>query len=142
MNQLILIENNGQELSHTNFWDHQMAARGFLFLSWNAGSARLLVPDNQKLMIDEIRSAKYAIISVGRLNGKSGPVALEILFEDNSDSPFSVQINYEQCDRILPKSAHRSEFLMSIWTRDGEALQMPGKYRVVDKLPYLKEWKV
>jgi hypothetical protein len=42
---LLSICNSGQDISDTNFWDSEIASRGFTFLSWNAGAARLMVPD-------------------------------------------------------------------------------------------------
>lgn len=137
MNNLITISNNGPELLETNYWDLDHAKKGFLYLSWNAGAARLLVPDSMISQIDEMRTGKYVIVSRGKFQGRE---ALELLFEDNSDSPYCVHLVTEQTDRLLPDTDQGSGFIVSVWTRSGKQLQLPGKYRVVDTLPHMQPW--
>jgi len=137
---MITIVNNGQLILDSNYWDSQMAKRGLLYLSWNAGAARLLVPDAMKTAIKEMKTAKYVIISKGKLAKSGGKEALELLFEDMSDSPYVINISIDQADRMLPKSEHGSEFALSVWTRMGMHFTINGKYRVVDRVPCLKEW--
>lgn len=99
MDNQIQILNEGQVVKHTNYWDHSLALAGYFYLSWNAGAARLLVPDIQKTMLREIRKAKEVIISRGPLQGRDG---LELLFEDNSNAPYAIHIVSEMSDRMLP----------------------------------------
>lgn len=140
VSQFLTINNKGQAIANTNYWDSDHAQAGNLFLSWNAGAARLLVPDNQKHIIREMRSAKYVVISRGSWADQGGRDALELLFEDNSDSHFSIQLVSEQCDRLLPESNQGGGFFVTIWTRGGEKLRLPGKYRTVEHIPCLQEW--
>jgi hypothetical protein len=44
-NELITITNNGPEIEKTNYFDTNCAKEGKLYLSWNAGAARLLIPE-------------------------------------------------------------------------------------------------
>lgn len=37
-----IIENDGRAISRTNYWDSAHAAKGYTFLSWNAGAGRVM----------------------------------------------------------------------------------------------------
>lgn len=134
------IENRGQALVSTNYWDSEDAQHGYCFLSWNAGAARLLVPDALKPQLPAMRSAASVIISRGPLVDDDHRDCLELLFEDHSDSPFVIHLSTEQSDRVLPASEHGSRFTVAIWTRGGCKARLPGGYRQVDALPCLKSW--
>jgi hypothetical protein len=139
MNQ-ITIANAGQRILSTNYWDSEQARAGYFFLSWNAGAGRLLVPDSQKPTIREMRSAKYIIVSRGSWTEKNGREAIELLFEDESDSPYCVHLVAEQCDRLIPDYQQGGGFDIIVLTRGGEKLRLPGKYRHVNSIPYLQPW--
>lgn len=102
----------------------------------------MLLPDSQKAMLHDMRSAQYVIVSRGPWADQDNREAIELLFEDNSDSPFCVHLVSEQCDRLIPETDQGSGFVVTAWTRGGEKLRLPGKYRVVDRLPCLYPWAV
>lgn len=133
----IIIGNNHQEISSTNYFDSEPAKEGLFFLSWNAGAARLLIPDSQYSSLDEFKTAKYVIISRGKHFGRD---TVELLFEDFTDSPFVIYIVAEQCDRMLPQDESGCDTILTAWTRAGKQFSLPAKYRVVDTLPDLSEW--
>jgi hypothetical protein len=136
MSTMLQIFNRGQEIASTNYWDSDYAQEGFFFLSWNAGAARLLVPDLMLPAIAEMRTASHGVISRGpRAHPKGSPDAYEILFEDGSDAPYVLQLGLEQTDRLLPKSESGRESPLLIWTRTGEQLRMPAKYKAVARIP-------
>lgn len=137
---LIVIANRGQAIASTNYWDSEYAQAGLCFLSWNAGAARLLLPRSLNEAIREMRTAKYVIISRGPSSEHGGRDALELLFEDKSDSPYCIQLAAEQVDRMLPASEQGSGFVFTVWTKGGEKLRLNGKYRTVDSLPCLSPW--
>ena len=139
MSALITIGNNGQAIAKTNYWDMPNAKKGCFYLSWNASAARLLVPEFQKAAIAEMKTAKEIIISRGIWH-PHGRAALELLFEDYTNSPFSIHIVTEQCDRLIPETDQGSGFVVAIWTKEGKQFECPGKYRTVDKLPCLAAW--
>ncbi len=139
MNDLLHISNEDQKVVKTNFWDTQKAKEGYFYLSWNAGAARLLIPDNQQVVIKEMKTAKEVIISRGILQGED---ALELLFEDNTDCPFSIHITTSLTDRLLPETDQGEGFEVVLWTRSGIEGSFKGKYRVVDSLPCLNPWVV
>jgi hypothetical protein len=134
---MIKIVNDGKALKCTNYWDTEHAKKGYFYLSWNAGAARLLVPKSQENQIKEMKAALYVVISRGKFQGRD---ALELMFEDNTDAPYSIHLVTEQCDRLLPEADQGSGFTVDIWTRDGLKASFDGKYRVVNTLPCLNAW--
>ena len=140
LSEMLVIQNKGQAIASTNYWDSPQAKEGFFFLSWNAGAARLLVPDSQKAQIREMRSARYVIISRGPCNMEDGGEGLELLFEDHSDSPYCIQMMAEQSDRLIQEQDQGGDLCLSVWTRGGMKCRFPAKYRRVQSIPCLEPW--
>jgi hypothetical protein len=138
---MLTINNNGQAITSTNFWESETAKAGYCFLSWNAGAARLLLPDALLPAVREMKSAQYVIISKGPWHEQGGRDALEVLFEDGSNSPYCVHLTMEQTDRSLPEDNQGGGLVVTVWTRSGEELRLPGKYRTVRSIPCLDPWK-
>lgn len=137
------IVNDGQRIIETNYWDSEHAQAGLCFLSWNAGAARVLLPDLMlPAALKEMRTAKYVIVSRGPWVDQGGRDALEVLFEDGSDDPYCLHLVAEQSDRMLPEDNQGGGFVVTVWTRRGEQLRLDGKYRVVGKIPCLDPWSV
>jgi hypothetical protein len=59
------IINQGQSIQSTTYWDTDHARAGYFYLSWNAGTARLLVPDIQKPLLREMQGTREVIVSRG-----------------------------------------------------------------------------
>lgn len=137
---MIEIRNKCQAIELTNYWDTEMAANGYLYLSWNAGAGRVLIPDSQKAMLRELKGARAVIVSRGPWIDHGMRDAIELLWEDGSDAPFCVHLVTEQCDRLIPDYQQGGGFAISAWTRGGMKGRWPGKYRVVNCVPYLKPW--
>lgn len=140
---MIKIINDGQRIIETNYWDSEHAQAGFCFLSWNAGAARVLLPDSMlPAALNEMRTAKCAIVSRGPWTDQGGRDSLEVLFEDGSDSPYCLHLVAEQTDRMLPEDNQGGGFVVTVWTRHGEQLRLDGKYRAVGEIPCLDPWIV
>jgi hypothetical protein len=137
MSNSLIIENRGQEIVNTNYWDSKHAR--YCYLSWNAGAARLLLPE-AGVNLDDMLGAPHVIISRGPWQGHGQRAALEILFDDASDSPYAIHLAMERSDRRLPSSEHGRSFMFTVWTRAGKQLELPGKYRVVAAIPCLDPW--
>ncbi|WP_178113382.1 hypothetical protein [Pseudomonas yangonensis] len=45
---MITIANDDPPITHTNYWQSEYFRSGYALLSWNAGVARLLLPDSMK----------------------------------------------------------------------------------------------
>lgn len=137
---MLTIENQGQAIKATNYWDSEHARRGLLYLSWNAGAGRVLIPDAAKAMLRELKGASEVIVSRGPWADQGGLEAIELLWEDGSDSPFSVHLVAEQCDRLIPDYEQGGGFVVTVWTRGGIKGRWPGRYRVVESIPCLQPW--
>jgi hypothetical protein len=137
---MIEIKNAGQRIVDTNYWITEQAISGYCFLSWNAGAGRLLVPNSQKTLLREMKNAKYIIVSRGPWTDQGGRDAIELLWEDNSDSPFAIHLVSEQCDRLIPETDQGGGFVITVWTQGGLKGRWPGKYRTVPSLPDLSPW--
>ena len=138
---MLIIHNDGAVITGTNYWDSELAKEGLFYLSWNAGVGRLLVPNARRCDLREMSSAAYVIVSRGPWHERGGRDALELLFEDGSDSPYVIHLSVEQTDRMLP-DGNQSRFVITVWQRDGNELQLPGRYRVVNTIPCLDPWSV
>jgi len=138
---LLEIRNRGQAILSTNYWDSDHAKAGYFYLSWNAGAGRLLVPDSQKATLRKMKGAREVIVSRGPWLDQGGREALELLWEDGSDSPFCIRLVAEQTDRLIPDTDQGGGFVVTAWTRGGLKGRWPGRYGVVTEIPCLQPWQ-
>ena len=132
----------GPEIAGTDYWDSNLANLGMFFLSWNAGTARLLVPDCQIHQIKKMNTGKYVVISYGPWKKYGQDYnSFELMFEDHSESPFSTILGSAQTDQMPTEPENRTGFSVTVWSRTGVQLKLPGLFRVVDELPCLNAWK-
>lgn len=135
------IINKGPLIASTNFWDSPMARQGIFYLSWNAGAGRLMVPDSMIAILEEIQPAKHVIVSHGPWPEASGQPGLEILFEDESESPFCIHLSVrQQTDRVPKDQGAATPFDVVAWTRSGPVATWSARYREVKTIPWLKPW--
>ena len=143
MSGFIMIKNNGAEVTSTNYYDTEHAEHGYFYLSINAGVFRLLVPDSQIGEIEEWRTAREVIVSRGPWPYEGKVDAIEVLFDDDTDTPYALQLSTEQMER-MPFDADRDRggqpprWKFTAWTRAGKALELPCRYRLVKRIPCLK----
>lgn len=138
---MLMIRNQGQALLATNYWDSPSAQSGHVYLTWNAGAGRLLVPDSAQDLLAETQNASEVIVSRGSWTAMGGREALELLWEDGSDYPFALHLVKEQTDRLLPDTQQGGGLVIAIWTRAGLFASWPGRYRRVAALPCLQAWE-
>jgi hypothetical protein len=136
------IENEGPEISATNYFESEYARRGSFYLTLNAGAFRLLVPPVHESAVAEFRTAREVIVSRGPWPAEGRKDALEILFDDHTDNPFSLHFGAEQVDRFPTAEDATGEWVFSAWVRGKagptRAYQTKCYYRIVPSLPYLK----
>jgi len=137
---LLTIANRGQAIASTNYFDSRLAKAGYFFLSWNAGAGRLLVPDTQKPQLRDMKTAEYVVVSFGPWIEAGAIPAVEVLFEDHTDRPYSLILSPGQYDRTLSESDVGSGFHVAVWTRGGEKQRLPGRLRKVQQVPCLEPW--
>ena len=134
------IVNDGPLIASTTYWRTPHAAKGFFYLSWNAGAARLLVPAPQAAAIPDMKAAEYVILTRGPWPQAQNRMSWELLFEDHSDNPFAIHLVPEMSDRAIPPSDIGRHVAFSAWTEKGCAIEMPGRVRSAKALPYLRPW--
>ena len=137
----ITTKNDGATMVESNYWDIRAAQQGLFYLSINAGAFRLLAPDNQISFIQEILTGQYAVISHGfhRMQNKT---MHEIMFEDNSETPFALWLSENQVERCfsIDDAASRERELIIYRRGCVEVVRMPVYFRTADVLPCLKRW--
>ncbi len=141
MNQkLITIGNDGPIITSTNYWETDYNKQGVLFFSVNAGAFRLLVPDGSVVDTAEMLTAKTVVVSTGP--GMNRHCVLEILFDDNSDSPYALLFGTEQTDRIPDSKDNNKQFRFIVYTRDlVPVMDTTCWYRSVSKIPCMRPFK-
>jgi hypothetical protein len=148
----ILIVNddtNGQLIRRTNYWETSLAQAGRFFFSVNAGCIRMLLPERQggttypgstreELDDSVLHSTKHVIVSRGKFAGQD---AYEILFEDETNTPYTVHTSVGQWDRLIPASDSGRIVPFRIYRRGCIlAREFEGRFRYVESLPCLKPW--
>lgn len=133
--QMISVGNEGADITSTNYFESKHASLGLFYVSWNASTARILVPDSHRSEIPEMRTGRVCVISRGKLKGVD---VLEFMFDDGSDAPYALYIDSRNVDRMVKDDD--KPFKVTAWTREGRAAEWDGKYRVVKTLPCLAPW--
>ena len=62
---MIQIVNSGQDIDYTDYFDSEIAKKGYLMASINAGCLRVLLPDTMSYTLNEIKTADYVVVSRG-----------------------------------------------------------------------------
>ncbi len=136
---MLTIANDGPLIAHTNYWQSEYFHSGYALLSWNAGVARLLLPDALKPGLRDMKTAKHVIISHGPMLQAGGRYGLEILFDDFSDQPYALSMGTEQALQV-PADAVRENFRLTVWTRGGLKQSHQAMFRRVAQLPCMAPW--
>lgn len=144
---MLCVENHGPLITSSNYWDLPEARLGKVLISTNAGAIRLLLPVQVEGYVEDMRAAEGCAVSRGPWAQVGGRDATEILFDDTSTDPFTLQITVAAWDG-LPDPARDvgRELILSCWTRPRRgkphlALQRPCYYRLVSRIPYLRPWR-
>lgn len=126
---LITIGNKGQDINETSYWETDQAKKGIFFASINAGAIRLLVPQKQMSVIEDIKTGETVIISKGIMSGQE---TLEVIFEDHSNSPFVIYMGFNQID-LVPQDG--DAWIFSAWTENGKVYEANCLVQTVASLP-------
>lgn len=139
-NNFITIGNDGPLIKETNYWETMYSNRGVLFFSTNAGAFRLLLPESLISDIKEMEVAKEIVVSSGP--GLSRDTAFEILFDDNSESPYCLHFGIEQIDR-LPVPSDSGKKCRFIIYGPGLSLKLDTYcwYRRVSHIPCMRPFQ-
>lgn len=134
----IKIENNGPEIVATNYWDTEIG-RNYYAVTANAGCLRVLVPKNKEHLIKDMVACEYAVVST-LASPSLGKLSLEILFEDQSDSPFSLQLTAGAVLGFFPKADPKPiERTLTLWVSGLRKVATIRAFtRTAPRIPYLK----
>ena len=141
---IITVTNHGPLILATSYWDSEVEAAGKLWCSCNAGAIRVLVPRSRRSIIPECRTAEYAVLSRGPWPEMRQPDAVEIMWEDGSDSPFALYLAPESFDLLPAEPPPDREWIVSLWDdRKGEphkALERRCYWRRVPGIPWMRPY--
>ena len=110
----------------------------------NAGTFRLLIPRGNESILDELAPTREVILSRGPWPKTGRNDAFELLFEDDTNTPYFIHLTPNCFDRIPPDSDTAQEWKLAVWIlgEDGpqKAQEWVCRYRKVKQIPCLKEW--
>lgn len=119
--KIIIIKNDGKEIKSTNYFDSELNKHGKYYVSLNAGAFRLLIPDQYVNEIkQELRLAKKIVITRKALQIGGGLQGFEILLDDESDDPYTLQFSENSFDRLPEKTDENKYFAFSAWIRENK----------------------
>jgi hypothetical protein len=141
---MIIVENHGQLITATNYWELDLEREGKLYVSVNAGAIRVLVPRSHRQMIEEFRGAECAILSRGPWPQMGLPEAVEVLWEDHSKNPFALHLSPSSFDLLPAEPPQGREWIISVWDnkkgKPHKAVERRCYWRRVPYIPWLKSW--
>lgn len=142
---VICTENHGPLIVSSSFWGSEYDRGGKLYCSCNAGCVRVLVPSVHRSMIEECRGSQYVILSRGPWPEMRLPDAVELLFEDGTESPFALHLSPESFDLLPAEPEPGKEWTLAIYdckkNKPHKAVERRCFWRRVEKIPWLKPWE-
>jgi hypothetical protein len=142
---VIEIRNQGPLIIATNYWSSPFAAKGLVWCSVNAGAIRVLLPPSAYPTLGDMRAARECILSRGPWPEQGLPDAVELLWDDGSESPFALHLTARSFDLLPAQPEPGREWLLSVWTNeDGmphKAFERICHWRRSVRLPDLRPWE-
>jgi hypothetical protein len=142
---ILEIHNHGPLILATNYWESEYAAAGKFYCSINAGAIRLLVPQSQRLAIENMRAAPQVVLSRGPWPERGLVEAVELLFDDGTDNPYALYLSPESFDLLPAEPESGREWVLSAWTKKKnvphKAVERLCRWRRVPRLPWLEPWQ-
>jgi hypothetical protein len=128
-------------MTDTTYWETDACEEGSYHLAFNMDTYSLLIPGNKDEWLSEIVEADSVVITRGSYKGLKD--SFEIMFEDNTETPFMIIISDEQFTRLSPLkegwNGHLYIFVGSLYNCKLDFDKV--YYRVADTLPYCKPVK-
>lgn len=138
------IDNAGPLIVATDYWTTEYARAGYFYLSLNAGAVRLLVPPAEERTLPDFESALGVALS--RTTSLAIRPVCSLLFDDETESPYALQLSPEQLDRLPPVAELPRAVRMLVYVRGADggprlAIERPGRVRVATRIPDLRPWQ-
>ena len=138
----IATTNHGSLIVSSTYWGSDAETAGKIWVSCNAGTIRVLMPRTARAAIEDMRAAKYVICSRGPWPEQKLDSAVELLFEDDSDSPFVLHLSPESFDALPAEPPPDRAWLLAVWDlkkgKPHRAVERPCFWRRVPEIPWLK----
>jgi hypothetical protein len=147
MSDPLIVKNDGPLIVQSNFWELPKCAMGKLVVSRNAGAFRILLPPVHEPALPDMAAAKLVILSRGPWRQAGLSDGVEILFDDDTSSPFALHLEIGTFDRLPIDTEEVGKLrTLTVWTqpRRGvphKALERPARWRRVPHIPWLEPWK-
>ena len=107
--------NAGPEVIASTYWTSALARAGKIYASVNAGAIRILLPDSfADELPREIAAASLAVISVGPWPARGLATAIEIMWEDGTESPYALHLSPESFD-LVPAAPDSGGWTVTTW---------------------------
>jgi hypothetical protein len=123
---MIEIGNRGQELISTNYWQSEMASAGKVFCSCNAGAVRVLLPQAQAHVANDLRAARHVVLSRGPMEAGAaaelgipeaiGREMIELMWDAGTHGPFCLHLVLEAFDHVPAAPPIGNEWVCIVYT--------------------------
>ncbi len=142
----IAVINDGPDIKSSNYWENELAANGIIFCSVNGGAIRVCLPPDLYRWVPDIQTATEVVLSRGPWPAMGQAEAVEILYDDGSDSPYVMFLGRSSFAEGLPaKPPPGRKWNLSVWVKeDGlirKVLDSACYWRTVPSIPCLKAWR-
>jgi hypothetical protein len=138
----IVTTNDGPLIISSTYWGSDYDQAGKVFASVNAGTIRILLPRTMHQLALECQGAEYAILSRGPWWEKRLDDAIEIVWEDHSDSPYALHLSPSSFDQMPVEPPAGRQWRIAVWElvagQPRRACEHPCHYRRVPHLPWLQ----
>lgn len=128
MTKSIEIKNDGSTLVGSNFWELSNAPQ--FIVNINAGCFRVLLRDKADPCIAEMKTAKRAVLTRGRMPIIQQDDAIEICFDDGSQQPFTLFTTLNAFN-FLPSDddSGRSDLVLAVYVEPcRKLLELPATW--------------
>jgi hypothetical protein len=134
----------------TNFWETDWNRKHYLYLTLGKKNIfHLLIPTSLEYLIDEMETGKYVVLTTGKTDGEKAMLIgtnvpdnvemVELMFEDNTESPFCSHISIPQCTYRIGADFNHKKTVLKIYT-ENEEMELDLYIRSGEEyaLPYMK----
>ena len=128
-----------RRIPSTNFFETEQAKAGKFFVSVNADTLRLFIPDAHAAIIKKIESAEYVILSLGHWPAEEHAEGVELLWEDHTDAPFALHLPASSFDMLPAEPEPGRHWYITVWVNGPKQVgEWRCHWRRVPEIPWLK----
>lgn len=131
--------NDNNEIIETNFFNTTFHEQGLCYLYNYEGCFHFFIPKKHEDKIEEMKTGKYAVLTMG-YHTELKKIMAEIMFEDNTSTPWSFWISQCQMNCEIDSSFNNKRMKLKCYSQKGKVFEWDIFIRCVDQyqLPYLQ----